>query len=351
MSESRTVGVGRRVSTDDEPTGQTHDSNGHASDMVAQHNEQSRVATRRQLLARGFTPRSLASAVHAGRLVRVRRGHYAVTDVDDATQQAVRVGGVLTCVSAARRFGIWVAPGPSVHIHLRHEASRMRTPQDRFTRLTRDDRGGCALHWFPLVDGEVTSMESVGPLSALAHLIRCQTEHLAIAAIDSALYEGIVLASQLDAVFTSVPAKYRCYRQRVDARAMSGLETIVRLLILDSGLLCSPQVHFRGIGDVDLLVEDCIVIETDGRVGHAGVPDTARDYDRDVALAALGFVVLRFNFRQVMFSPQVVLQAVHGVLAARARLRGGEWRGYSDCVSTSQLLAVRNSGKPARHPV
>lgn len=290
--------------------------------MAAQHNERSHVATRRQLLARGYTPRSLASAVHAGRLVRVRRGFYADPDVDDLTEQAVRVGGVLTCVSAAQRFGMWVSADPFAHIHLRHEASRMRTPHDRFTRLTGDNRRGCTLHWFPLVAGDQVSMESVGPLSALAHLIRCQPERLAISAIDSALYEGIVRSSQLDAVFASVPVKYHRYRLRVDARAMSGIETIVRLLLLDAGLSCSPQVHFRGIGDVDLVVEGCIVVETDGVLGHADALGAARDYDRDVALAALGFVVLRFNYRQVMFSSDVVLSAVRGALAARARLHG-----------------------------
>lgn len=161
-------------------------------------------------------------------------------------------------------------------------------------------------------------MDSVGPLSALAHLIRCQPEHLAIAAIDSALHEGIVRLSQLDAVFASVPAKYRRYRQGVDARAMSGLETIARLLLLEAGLSCSPQVHFRGIGDVDLVVEGCIVVETDGQLWHTEEAYVARDYDRDIALAALGFVVLRFNYRQVMFSPDVVLGAVRGALAARS---------------------------------
>lgn len=287
--------------------------------MAAQGNERAHVATRRQLLARGYTPRSLASSVHAGRLIRIRRGYYALPDVDDATQQAVRVGGVLTCVSAARRFGMWVASDSCTHIYLRHEASRMRAPHDRFARLTEENRRDCVLHWFPLVAGDAVSMESVGPLSALAHLIRCQPEYLAIAAIDSALYERIVRLGQLDAVFASIPAKYHRYLQRIDARAMSGIETIVRLILLDAGLSCSPQFHFSGIGDVDLLVEGCIVVETDGRLGHADAPGVARDYDRDVALAALGYVVLRFNYRQVMFSPDAVLAAVLGALAARAR--------------------------------
>lgn len=165
-------------------------------------------------------------------------------------------------------------------------------------------------------------MDTVGPLNALAHLIRCQPETLAIAAIDSALNQKLVSVSQLAGLFGILPSRYRRYRSRVDSRAMSGIETIVRLLMLDAGLSCTPQVRFPGIGTVDLVVESRIVIETDGRLGHVGAIGTARDYDRDAALAALGFIVLRFNYRQVMFSPNVVLAAVRGELTVRDERSG-----------------------------
>ncbi len=278
------------------------------------HTDTSHVATRQQLLRRGYTPRGLASAVHSGRLIRVRRGYYAVPEVEPQIEMAVRVGGLITCVSAARRAGIWVVDDQFPHIYLRHEASRMRSPRDRFTRLTLANRNGCVLHWFPLVDKTAVTMGSVGPLNALAHIIRCQPEKLAIAALDSALYLGLVTEQDLNVVFAALPAKYRRYRNRVDSRAMSGIETIVRLMILDAGLGCELQIFFPGIGTVDLVVEGCIVIETDGRLGHADAMGTARDYDRDAALAALGYIVLRFNYWQVMYSPEVVMDAVRGAL-------------------------------------
>jgi len=124
---------------------------------------------------------------------------------------------------------------------------------------------------------------------------------------------------QFDRLLAAIPAKYARYRDRVDSRSMSGIETIVRLLVLDAGLECAVQVYFRGVGTVDLVVERRVVIETDGRLGHADWQGSARDYDRDIALAALGYVVLRFNYRQVMFSPEVVLAAIHGALVGRQR--------------------------------
>lgn len=281
----------------------------------------SRVATRQQLLRRGFTPRSLAAAVQAGRLIRVRRGYYATPDIDDLTEQAVRVGGLLTCVSAAKRAGIWVAIDERPHIYLRHEASRMRTPQDRFRLLSPENHEACTLHWSSLVDPANATMESVAPLDSLAHIIRCQPEALAIAAIDSARNQGIVGDAQLDTLFTKLPAKYSRYQYRVDGRAMSGIETIVRLILVDAGFHCVPQVFFDRVGTVDLVVERCVVIETDGRLGHSDAEGAHRDYDRDVALAALGYIVLRFNYRQVMYSPEVVLDAVRGALSSLVRAR------------------------------
>lgn len=250
----------------------------------------------------------------------MRRGYYAIPEIDPQAEIAVRIGGLLTCVSAAQRAGIWVAGDRHPHVYLRHEASRMRASRDPFTRLTSENREGCVLHWFRLVDRVNVTLDTVGPVNALAHIIRCQPEHLAIAALDSALYQRIVSEHDLDTVFAALPAKYRNYRKRVDSRAMSGIETLVRLMVLDAGFFCELQVFFAGIGTVDLVVEGCIVIETDGRLGHADAIGTARDYDRDVALAALSYIVLRFNYRQVMHSPEVVMDAVRGALRT-SRLR------------------------------
>lgn len=268
------------------------------------------IATRAQLCERGFSPRKLSALVHTGQLIRVRRGYYARAGLDRLVQQAVCVGGLLTCVSAADRMGLWVADDPAAHVHLRHEASRMRRPTNRFERLATDNRDGCTLHWWPLLRPDQVTMHSVGPVDALAHIIRCQPSMLAIASIDSALYEGLITPLELDWLLTRLPERYRALSSRVHGRAMSGIETIVRLMVLDAGLDCAIQVTFDGIGTVDLVAAGCVVIETDGRKGHDDPEGKARDYDRDAALAARGYTVLRFNYRQVMFEPGIVLPAI-----------------------------------------
>jgi very-short-patch-repair endonuclease len=63
-----------------------------------------------------------------------------------------------------------------------------------------------------------------------------------------------------------------------------------------------------------MVIEGCVVVETDGRQNHEGSAEQARDYDRDMRLAARGYIVLRFNYRQVMFHRDEVMAAVLGAL-------------------------------------
>ena len=271
----------------------------------------------------GMSPADLTDSVRAGDLVRVRRDRYALPSTEPAILEAVRIGGLLSCVSAAASHGIWVPDEPFTHIAMAHEASRMRSPRDRFARLSPDNRDGCELHWWPLSEPEAASLHSVSVVDSLVQIIRCQQRSVAIAALDSALFEGKIARNDLDRIFNAVPVKFASLRGDIDARSMSGLETITRLMVRDAGLRYELQAHFRGIGTVDLLVEGCVAIETDGRKWHEGESPQRRDYDRDLALAARELIVLRFNYRQVMYHPEQVMAAILGAL--RSHRRGPAW--------------------------
>jgi len=271
------------------------------------------VATRAQLLAAGARARDLTAAVRLRALVRVREGYYASPSADPLLLQAVRVGGRRGCVSALAAHGVWVAPQRFVHVALDPTASRLRSPRDRFRPLTPESLDGCELHWLPSID-RGGSVHTVGVVDALLQALRCQSAELSVAALDSALYERLTTPADIDRVFAALPKNLQHLRSKIDARCMSGIETIVRLILVEMGVPFEVQVGFRGIGTVDFVVAGCVVIETDGRLGHDGDVGVARDYDRDVALAALGFTVVRLNFRQVMFAREAAIAAIRGAL-------------------------------------
>lgn len=281
----------------------------------------SEIVTTEQLADAGWAARELTRAVRARELIRVRRGHYALPRTDARVLEAVRIGGVLGCVSALERLGVWVAEHPFVHVSLHHSASRLRSPRDRHRPLSAENRDGSVLHWWPTLGPNDGAMLSV--IDALAQIVRCQPRPLAVSSLDSALHEKIIDESALDRVFEAVPLHFGALRRDIDSRSMSGLETIVRLMVKDAGLRCEPQVTFAGLGDVDLVVEGCIVIETDGHQNHDKLEHRRRDYARDAALAARGYIVLRFNYRQVVHQPEVVMAAIRGALRThRSSSRG-----------------------------
>jgi len=278
------------------------------------------ITTRNELLRDGYSGRDLTRAVANGQLLRVRNGHYALPDTPPRVLQAVRIGGVVGCVTAAALHGLWVEHGPFTHVSMRREASRPRSPGDRHRRLTTANRDGCRLHWSPLLYPNDASSASIGVLDALGQIARCRPLLIAVATLDSALNQRKVTIEQLRGLFALLPARCERMLALADGRSMSGLETAVRLMTLERGWGTEPQVTFAGIGTVDLVIGGCVVVETDGRDWHIGADAEARDYARDAALAALGYTVLRFSYAQVMFQPDVVARAIE--MALRMHRRG-----------------------------
>src|SRR3954468_20512155 len=88
------------------------------------------VAHLQDLLAAGSSRYQVAAMMRQGRLLRPRIGWYVAPWHDPAVVRAVRVGGRLTCVSAAASYGLPVPVDPRVHVCLPSNASRLRAASD-----------------------------------------------------------------------------------------------------------------------------------------------------------------------------------------------------------------------------
>jgi len=277
------------------------------------------VATRAQLLAAGARPRDLTAAVRGRSLIRVREGYYADPLADPALLQAVRIGGRLGCVSALRRHGVWAPSHPFPHVSVDPKASRLRSPRNRHIALEQQNRDGCEVHWTAAADDTDTSAHTVGVVNALAQTIRCQPAEFAVAALDSALYQRLVTAQRVAAIFATLPRRFAPLEALVEPRCMSGIESIIRLELVKLGIPFEVQAPFDRVGFVDFLVAGCVVVEVDGREYHEGEVPTARDYARDAYLAAREYIVVRLNYRQVMFERELAIAAILGALRAHRR--------------------------------
>lgn len=273
--------------------------------------------TRADLLAQGYTRRSIQAALRAGVIVRARRDRYLGGGTPDAIVRAVRVGGRLTCLSLLAMRGVFVFENHRLHVHVNPTDGRLRDPADARARIAAG-RGVPApvVHWSSLSEPGGSSCV-VGIVDAAAHAVRCQSPRAAVATLDSLLHLGVLSAPELRDVFSRLPARFQVLESLVDGRAESGPETFVRLMARMLGCDIRLQVFFDGVGRVDLLLDGWLVVECDSREFHSDWGQQEVDHDRDLALAALGYGTLRLTAARIMHRPDEVFAALRGLLGQR----------------------------------
>lgn len=273
--------------------------------------------TTRDLRAAGWSPRRIAGSVQRGEMLRIRRGHFAPVGTADTVIRAVRVGGRLGCLSELRHRGIWVLDDTSLHVQIPPHASDLHHPDRPGAAL--GDPLGARLHWHAAAEEGPPGHASV--LDALADASRCLERRAWMASVDSAVRLGELKRSSMGELARRVNASSRTDLARFDSRAESGLETIVRVLARDLGFRVRPQVRFAGVGRVDLVIEDWIVIEADGSEFH-DVAMSPRDRRRDALLAAMNRTVLRPGYSLIVHEPDAVARQMIAAVANHRRVRG-----------------------------
>jgi very-short-patch-repair endonuclease len=137
--------------------------------------------------------------------------------------------------------------------------------------------------------------------TALAVAAMCQSRLDAVVSLDSALNQGFVSLATLHAEFSSLSAGHRRYLDLVDPTSGSGLETKARLRLRSHRVGLRTQVRIEGVGLVDLLIGDRLVLEVDGYRWHSSRQSFNEDRRRDLELAHRGYRVVRLSYEQVTF--------------------------------------------------
>lgn len=174
-------------------------------------------------------------------------------------------------------------------------------------------------HWSDLHAAIDRPRGAVALLDALTQVVDCQPDHIAIAVLDSALHNGRLGRDDLGTIESWIARDRRSILQHLDAAAQSGTESIVRAVLRRAGLEVRTQAAFAGVGLVDLLVGERVVVEVDSTQWHAKAEHRRRDYIRDLELTARGAIVVRVSYLQALYDHDGILRAV---LAALATARG-----------------------------
>ena len=136
----------------------------------------------------------------------------------------------------------------------------------------------------------------------------------AVAMADSALNKHLFELQDLRTISARIA-------EWADPASQSGTESRCRILLRRKGVRARTQVWIDGVGFVDLVVGQRLVIECDSATFHDGYQST-RDYDRDMALVAQGYIVLRLKYSHVMFEWDRVEALILSIVRARRHL----WR-------------------------
>ncbi|MCP2637613.1 endonuclease domain-containing protein [Microbacterium sp. HD4P20] len=234
------------------------------------------------LVDAGFSRLGIAAAVESGELMVPRRGWVAATDADPNLVAAARAGVVLTCVTRAKRLGLWVLEEPCPHVGAPSTASRLVLPDAR-------------VHWNAPVAPRAPGQLEDGILNTLVLVASCQPYEPALAAWESALKSGLVNKEEL----RRLPLRPRARRLLEDASPFSdsGLETFVIVRLKWLRLPIRAQIWIGG-HRVDFLIGDRLVLQVDG--GHHVGLQRAEDVAHDAALTLLGYHVIRVTYVQVV---------------------------------------------------
>lgn len=254
------------------------------------------LAATNELYRRGHTRAEITGLANRGRILRVRQGWYTNLGMPPALVQAARVGGRLTCLSGAAAHGIWQYPTHLLHVALSPNTCRPRHPQHKTARL---GDAAVRLHWRD--DEAAGNRFLLDPVPCLADVIRCQPSEVAIATADSALNQHLIDPTEWLTLLAEAPAERRRNLGNAQPLCESGIESLVHFRLRPFRLPIRCQAQIPGVGRVDFLVGTRLVVETDGAEYHTDPRQFENDRRRDAHLSRLGYRVLRFSYRQVMY--------------------------------------------------
>ncbi|MBG6084880.1 endonuclease domain-containing protein [Zhihengliuella flava] len=251
---------------------------------------------RAHLVAASMPRRAIDAAFRA--YPTPRRGIIAAPDLPAPALEALRLGGSLTCASAAAHHGLWLLRRPSaLHVATTHGR---RLPASTF-RIIRH-RGAA--------DGLLST--SIADLCF--HAATCLPVLEAAVVLESAVASGQASLAGLSARLESRGGQAREVLRLVRGIADSPVEVVVRAGLMHRAIAFEEQVMLRDVGRVDFLVEGWLIVEVDGWAWHGNQQAWQNDALRGQNAARRGFHTLRFTASDVLWRADTVFQTLQTVL-------------------------------------
>jgi len=241
---------------------------------------------RDELLSRGWSARQIRAAREAEGIPLVRRRWLLLPEADPALHAAAAAGAVVSCGSALVHHGLWVPPFEFPEPHYAVPPTWSERPDHGRTHHSRAPAPRDARSLFDPV------------ANVLANVAVCMPAEHAFAVWESAIATGSATVRGLRRITWLHPAARRLAAE-IGEGSDSGVESTFVWRCRRLGLRVVQQVRIAG-RRVDALVADNVVAQIDGWAFHSDPAQRRQDIRHDRELATLGYVVLRFDYMDVM---------------------------------------------------
>ncbi|WP_293698653.1 DUF559 domain-containing protein [uncultured Agrococcus sp.] len=258
------------------------------------------AATRSQLRTLGWSHRAIRQAVADERVIAFTRSWVGSASTPAFIALALGMRGLVGGAAALRTYGVWVAETPHPVVSL---------PRKRALPTIPSGVGYCRGDG----DADARFPWRVGVVEALAQYVRSTREYWAVAAVDSALNKGVITKDDLGTLASSLNREQRRWLRRVNRRAESGLESILRLACLDQGWTVEVQVTVPG-GRVDLVINGWLFIEIDGSEFHDLAEQAKKDRARNNVIVRMGYRWHRFGYRDIRHDLDRSIETIRRIL-------------------------------------
>lgn len=267
------------------------------------------IRTRAEIASAGWSRHDIDRALEDGVLVPCGAGRYAVAETDPRIIRALSLNARLTCISACELHGLWTPP----HAFILSDPTALRPPLPDVSAPGWDPLHVAYVRRHPALSSSpalVTAHrrlkvwpddEPVLPLThALIHALRCLPPLSATVLLESALHLHKLSLSEVEDALAKVNRETRRRVGQVSPLSESGTETVVAHFFRHRRVAVRQQVSIDGVGRVDLVVGDWLVIECDSFEFHAQGKHYHRDRARDAGLLSRGYHVVRLTWEDVM---------------------------------------------------
>ncbi|MGM7699703.1 endonuclease domain-containing protein [Microbacterium sp. A84] len=174
------------------------------------------------------------------------------------------------------------------------------------------------MHW----DDGAARLGQLPPVrNALLQIAVCMGEESFFVALESALRHSSLPPDGLRWLGERLPEELLWLLAFAHSDADSGLESLVRLRLHHLGISVQTQISIEGVGEVDMVIGNRLIIEADGRENHEREAKRHKDLVRDAKAAALGYETLRFDYAMIVHDWEIVKAAIIAKVTASAHLR------------------------------